>query len=172
MQNEIIVSFPQAGEEKCRSGGARALCLTLCIICIIMSNTKEAIGVLLKLDMSSRVPIYMQIRNQIVLGIASGELAPGEKLPTIRALAGQSGVNMMTVNKAYALLKQEGYITADRRGGTVVTGSPGAAGLNERYLGALRVIAAEARLTGMDEDGFAALCREIFREGGGGSDAG
>ena len=137
-----------------------------------MNNTKEAIGVLLKLDMSSRVPIYMQIRNQIVLGIASGELAPGEKLPTIRALAEQSGVNMMTVNKAYGLLKQEGYITADRRGGTVVTGSPGAAGLNERYLGALRVIAAEARLTGMDEDGFAALCRDIFREGGGGSDAG
>ena len=81
---------------------------------------------LLKLDMSSHVPIYMQIRNQIVLGIASGELAPGEKLPTIRALAEQSGVNMMTVNKAYGLLKQQGYITTDRRGGTVVTGSPGA----------------------------------------------
>ena len=48
---------------------------------------------LLKLDMSSRVPIYMQIRNQIVLGIASGELAPGEKLPTIRALAEQSGAH-------------------------------------------------------------------------------
>ena len=126
---------------------------------------------LLKLDMSSRVPIYMQIRNQIVLGIASGELTPGEKLPTIRALAAQSGVNMMTVNKAYALLKQEGYITADRRGGTVVTGSRGAAGLSERYLGALRVIAAEARITGMDEDEFTALCRDIFREGGGGNDA-
>ena len=81
---------------------------------------------LLQLDFSGRLPIYMQIRNQIVLGIASGELAPGEKLPTIRALAEQSGVNMMTVSKAYSLLKQEGYITADRRGGTVVSGSPGA----------------------------------------------
>ena len=38
---------------------------------------------LLKLDMASKVPIYLQIRNQIVLGIASGELPPGEKLPTI-----------------------------------------------------------------------------------------
>ena len=102
---------------------------------------------LLKLDMASKVPIYMQIRNQIVLGIASGELAPGEKLPTIRALAEQSGVNMMTVNKAYGLLKQEGYITTDRRGGTVVSGSPGAGALSERYVAALRVIAAEARLT-------------------------
>ena len=123
---------------------------------------------LLKLDMSSRVPIYMQIRNQIVLGIASGELAPGEKLPTIRALAEQSGVNMMTVNKAYGLLKQQGYITTDRRGGTVVTGSSGAGALSERYMDALRVIAAEARLAGMGEDEFAALCRDIYEEGGGG----
>ena len=53
---------------------------------------------------------------------------PGEKLPTIRALAEQSGVNMMTVNKAYGILKQEGYITTDRRGGTVVSGSRGAGG--------------------------------------------
>ena len=69
---------------------------------------------LLSLDFSSKLPIYMQIRNQIVLGIASGELAPGEKLPTIRALAEQSGVNMMTVSKAYAALRQEGYITPGR----------------------------------------------------------
>ena len=121
---------------------------------------------LLQLDFSGRLPIYMQIRNQIVLGIASGELAPGEKLPTIRALAEQSGVNMMTVSKAYSLLKQEGYITADRRGGTVVSGSPGAGELSKRYRGALRIIAAEARLAGMDEDRFLALCRDIYREGG------
>ena len=110
---------------------------------------------LLQLDFSGRLPIYMQIRDQIVLGIASG-----------RALAEQSGVNMMTVSKAYSLLKQEGYITADRRGGTVVSGSPGAGELSERYRGALRIIAAEARLAGMDEDGFLALCRDIYREGG------
>ena len=68
-------------------------------------------------------------------------------------------------------MKQEGYVTTDRRGGTVQGGSPGAGALSERYVAALRVIAAEARLTGMDEDGFAALCRDIFREGGGGSNA-
>ena len=122
---------------------------------------------LLSLDFSGKLPIYLQIRNQIVLGIASGELAPGEKLPTIRDLAEQSGVNMMTVSKAYSLLKQEGYITTDRRGGTVVNGSRGAGALPERYMGALRVIAAEARLAGMGEDEFAALCRGAYREGGG-----
>lgn len=83
---------------------------------------------LLRLDFSSQLPIYRQIRDQIVVGIASGELAPGEKLPAIRTLAEQSGVNMMTVSKAYALLKQEGLITTDRRGGTVVAGLPPAAG--------------------------------------------
>ena len=119
----------------------------------------------MRLDMASRTPIYMQIRNQVVLGIAAGELAPGERLPTIRALAEQCGVNMMTVNKAYGLLRHEGYITTDRRGGPVVAGSPGAGALSERYLGALRVIAAEARITGMSEDEFAELCRGCYSGG-------
>ena len=65
----------------------------------------------------SDVPIYMQIRNQIVLGISDGRLTPGEQLPTVRGLAEEMGVNSMTVNKAYQLLKQEGYIYTDRRNG-------------------------------------------------------
>ena len=127
---------------------------------------------LLSLDMSARVPIYMQIRSQIVLGIASGDLSPGERLPTIRALAEQCGVNMMTVSKAYSQLRQEGYITTDRRGGTVVAGSPGAGALPERCAAALKIIAAEARLAGMSEDGFAALCREAYNYNNGGADNG
>ena len=78
---------------------------------------------LLQLDFSSDLPIYLQIRNQIVLGIASGALVPGERLPTIRTLADEAGVNMMTVSKAYQLLKQEGYIHTDRRSGAVVSGN-------------------------------------------------
>ena len=46
---------------------------------------------LLQLDFSSDLPIYLQIRNQIVLGIASGALVPGERLPTIRTLADEAG---------------------------------------------------------------------------------
>ena len=42
---------------------------------------------ILKLNMSSETPIYVQLRNQIVLGISDGRLAPGEQLPTVRALA-------------------------------------------------------------------------------------
>ena len=119
---------------------------------------------LLRLDFSSQIPIYRQIRDQIVVGIASGELAPGEKLPAIRALAEQSGVNMMTVSKAYTLLKQEGLITTDRRGGTVVSGSPVSGSpdtgeLGPQTLEGLRLIAAEARLSGLSEADFLDLCR-------------
>jgi len=74
----------------------------------------------MQLDFSSEEPIYMQIHNQLVLNIASGYLKAGDKLPSIRTLANEAGVNMMTVSKSYQMLKQEGYISADRRSGTVV----------------------------------------------------
>ena len=56
---------------------------------------------IIELDMSSSTPIYVQLRNQIVKGIGKGELKTGEKLPTVRQLASDAGVNTMTVNKAY-----------------------------------------------------------------------
>lgn len=120
---------------------------------------------LLALDFSGDTPIYQQIRNQIVCGIASGQLGPGERLPTIRTLADETGVNMMTVNKGYALLKQEGYITADRRGGTMVSGTPPEAGLSAASREALRVIISEAALAGMDRESFLDLCGELYSQG-------
>lgn len=118
---------------------------------------------LLSLDFSGDIPIYIQIRNQIVNGIASGALAPGERLPTIRALAEEAGINMMTVSKAYALLKQEGYIISDRRGGSTVavSGEPRAP-LADQSVETLGVIASEARIAGMSEDAFLAVCRRAY----------
>ncbi len=120
---------------------------------------------LLKLDFGSDVPIYTQIRNQIVLGIARGELAPGEKLPTVRALAEECGVNMMTVSKAYQLLKQEGHITADRRSGTVVAAPAGRPGPSKETVEDLRLRLGELRLAGMDEEQVLDLCRKLYEEG-------
>jgi len=122
---------------------------------------------LLRLDFSAETPIYQQIRDQIVMGIASGELRRGERLPTIRALADEAGVNMMTVNKAYALLKQEGYITTDRRGGTTVAPAPERGALSPSSEEALRVIISEARLSGMDRADFLGLCQRLYTEGRG-----
>ena len=70
---------------------------------------------IIELDFSSDTPIYVQLRNQIVKGIGKGELKAGEKLPTVRQLANDAGVNTMTVNKTYQILKSEGYMRTDRR---------------------------------------------------------
>ena len=75
---------------------------------------------LIRLDMASATPIYVQLRNQIVMGIGTGALKVGEKLPTVRQMAADAGVNTMTVNKTYQLLKAEGFIEIDRRRGAVV----------------------------------------------------
>ena len=86
---------------------------------------------LLQLNFSSDAPIYQQIRNQVVTAIASGELSPGERLPTIRALAEECGINMMTASKAYQVLKSEGYVVTGRRDGAVVrlpAGAPDSGG--------------------------------------------
>lgn len=126
---------------------------------------------ILKLDFASDVPIYLQIRNQIVLGVAEGQLKSGERLPTIRALADEIGVNTMTVNKAYALLKQEGVIIADRRSGARVREQEQIVGgreleescrLNERTRNELRLVIAEAKLAGMDREMFLKLCEREF----------
>lgn len=120
---------------------------------------------LLQLDFESKTPIYRQIRDQVVLGIARGALRDGERLPSIRALAAESGVNMMTVSKAYALLREEGYIRADRRGGTTVCAPPGEGPVPEKTLRALRLVLSELRLAGLDETALLALCRSLLREG-------
>ena len=118
---------------------------------------------LFQLDFQSTVPIYRQIRDQVVLAVAKGELAPGERLPTTRALAEDAGVNVMTVSKAYQLLKTEGYLVTDRRAGAVVCAPPGkATGLNADQTARLRLLAGEARLAGLTLDDFLAACKAAF----------
>ena len=63
----------------------------------------------------------MQIKNQVIEGIARGEVEIGEELPSVRSLAEDIGVNMHTVNKSYNMLKEEGYIKIDRRRGAIVS---------------------------------------------------
>lgn len=73
------------------------------------------------IDFNSDEAIYIQLRNQIVLGIAKEQIQDGESLPSVRQLAEELGVNMHTVNKAYSMLRQEGYLTMDRRKGAVIS---------------------------------------------------
>lgn len=120
---------------------------------------------ILRFDFSSPLPLYRQLRDQIVIGIAEGTLLPGEHLPTIRALAEESGINMMTVSKAYQLLKQEGYITTDRRSGAVVARRAETRVLSEDTVAALRLHLSELRLAGFSRADAVALCEKLYEEG-------
>ena len=76
---------------------------------------------IIEIDYNSEVPIYDQLRKQIVIGIASGQLKKGERLPSVRALGEELGINLHTVRKAYNILKDEGYLVIDRRVGAMVS---------------------------------------------------
>lgn len=75
----------------------------------------------IEIDFNSDEALYIQLRNQIIMGIAKDILKEGESLPSVRQMASELGVNMHTVNKAYALLRQDGYVKLDRRNGAVVS---------------------------------------------------
>ena len=79
---------------------------------------------LIELDFNSEKPIYEQLYEAIILAMANGELAPNESLPSVRSLGEEIGINLHTVNKAYNLLKEEGYIQMDRRKGALVSSLP------------------------------------------------
>jgi len=116
------------------------------------------------LELDSDTPLYEQLRNQIVIGIATGELQTQEKLPTVRQLAEDLGINVMTANKAYALLKQEGYIVIDRRHGAKVSGAANldAVDPSPQLKEQLQLIIAQATIQGVDAARFQALCSQIF----------
>ena len=125
---------------------------------------------IVQLNLQCDVPLYLQLRNQIVLQIGEGLAQPGERLPTVRELAAQLGVNAMTVNKAYALLTQEGYLVQDRRAGTAVAEHfPPAADFTAKLERDLSLLTAESGLRGIDEETFLALCRKQYRRFGAGA---
>ncbi len=118
---------------------------------------------LIQIDEYSDVPIYMQIRNQIVMGISGGELRPGEQLPTVRALAMEIGVNTMTVSKTYQMLKAEGYILTDRKNGARVRTEIEQSGqISEANKTELRRIVSEARLSGVPKAELIALIDQYY----------
>jgi len=119
--------------------------------------------------MTGEEPLYLQLRNQIVLGIGTGELALGERLPTIRQLAQDTGINAMTINKAYSLLKSEGYIEIDRRHGAKVSlslaadnGSLSENNFSSRQEAQLQLLITESALAGVGKRQLLALCEQFY----------
>lgn len=75
---------------------------------------------IVEIDFNSEEALYIQLINQIIIGIATDQIREGDTLPSVRQLVDNIGINMHTVNKAYSVLKQEGFLRVDRRRGAVI----------------------------------------------------
>jgi GntR family transcriptional regulator len=120
--------------------------------------------VLIKIDVYAEKPIYEQLRDEIILGIASGRLAEGESLPSARRLAGDLGVNFHTINKTYDILRNDGYIVMDRRTTAIVAAKRTQGSISAKLAEKLALCAAEAVCNGVDESAFAEVCAETYRK--------
>lgn len=112
---------------------------------------------LLYIQFDSEVPIYQQIKNQIIRAIASGELKLGEDLPSVRQLAADIGINFHTVNKVYNQLKQEGWVVIHRKSGVMINPDLKAEKTKDyiEYLEEImKNISAEAYLRGVSKEEF------------------
>ena len=108
-------------------------------------------------DKLSETPLYLQLRDSVIAGIASGELRAGDALPSVRSLAEDLGINLHTVNKAYATLRDEGYVIMLGRRGAYVADAPAdpAAGMGTADLeAALGKLAVEFKASGGTREAF------------------
>ena len=122
---------------------------------------------ILEVDFNSEEALYIQLRNQIIVGIATNRLKEGESLPSVRQLSESIGINMHTVNKAYTVLKQEGFVKVDRRRGAVIAIDADRISDLEQMRESLRVILARASCRNISREEVHALIDEIYEEYGG-----
>lgn len=119
---------------------------------------------LIEIDFNSDEAIYMQVRNQIILGIATAEIHEGDPLPSVRQMAQTVGINMHTVNKAYSLLRQEGFIQLDRRRGAVIALDIDKIKAVEEMRRQLRIVLARGCCKNISKEEVYELVDEIFAE--------
>ncbi len=122
---------------------------------------------IIEIDFNSDEALYMQLRNQIILGIATSRLREGQQLPSVRQLADDIGINMHTVNKAYTVLKQEGYVKVDRRRGAVIAVDVDRMHAVEELRKDLQVILAKSSCRNISREEVHALIDEIYEDYGG-----
>ena len=117
---------------------------------------------MIKIDFDSEEALYIQLRNQIILGIATSTLREGDVLPSVRQLAEDIGINMHTVNKAYSVLRQEGFVTIDRRRGAIVSLDVDKLQALDEMQKNLRVLLAKGRCKNITRQEIHDMVDEIF----------
>lgn len=118
----------------------------------------------IRVDFGSEEALYVQLYNQIIYGIANAQLLPGDSLPSVRELAQDIGINMHTVNKAYAILRQDGYLRLDRRNGAVIAVDSDKLRAMEQLKNEMRISLAKALCRGLTEEEIHAATDEVLRE--------
>ena len=118
----------------------------------------------IEIDFNSDEAIYVQLCNQIVMGIATSQLQEGENLPSVRQLADTIGINMHTVNKAYTVLRQEGFVNIDRRRGAVIAVDVNKARALQEMKETLAILLAKGSCRNISKEEVHALIDEIYEE--------
>lgn len=121
----------------------------------------------IEVDFNSDEALYLQLRNQIIMGIATVQFREGDSLPSVRQLAELVGINMHTVNKAYTVLKQEGFVKVDRRRGAVIAIDVDKLRTVAELKKELRVILAKGSCKNITREEMHALIDEIYEDYGG-----
>lgn len=121
----------------------------------------------IEIDFNSDEAIYLQLKNQIILGIATSQFREGDSLPSVRQLAEIVGINMHTVNKAYTVLKQEGYVKVDRRKGAVIAIDEDKLWTMAELKKELQVMIARGSCKNITKEEFHQLIDDIYEEYGG-----
>lgn len=117
---------------------------------------------LIQIDFSSDEAIYQQLCNQIIMGIAMSRFTEGEVLPSVRQLADDIGINMHTVNKAYTVLKQEGFVKVDRRRGSVISVDEDREHAMETISRQMQVLLAQARCRGLTREDLIGMVNRMY----------
>lgn len=95
-----------------------------------------------KLDETSGLPVWLQLRNRLIYLIKTGHYRPGEQLPSVRSLAADLSINYNTVSKAYVDLEHAGYVSSIRGRGVFVRETPRA--MREDMLSAVDTVLEDA----------------------------
>lgn len=109
-------------------------------------------GMKFEIDHNSEESKYIQLHDQIIMMIASGKLAEGDILPSVREMAEVLDINFHTVNKTYAMLRDEGYVSMDPRVGTVVELSFNKRESRAKIDREIKLLIAEAKCRNLDVD--------------------
>lgn len=122
---------------------------------------------LIEIDFNSDEALYLQLCNQIIMGIATAQFREGDSLPSVRQLADAVGINMHTVNKAYTVLRQEGYVKVDRRRGAVIAIDADRLHTLEQLKKELQMILAKGSCKNISKAEIIGLIDEIYEDYGG-----